>query len=137
MLADAIRSEAYRFSKNRTAVLWSTMFVPVLMLVITGVSQYFIKSKMGELKGANLPPELLQMGPLSLGHELVDLAGDLQHFSAASFRGDVGGDGLDRDAIALGDFIGGFQQRVSAACVDDQVDALGGKRLGAATAQPF
>ena len=77
MLADAIRSEAYRFSKNRTAVLWSTMFVPVLMLVIAGVSQYFLKAKMGELKGANLPPELLQMGPLNLGHELVDLAGDL------------------------------------------------------------
>ena len=30
--------------------------------------------------------------------------------------------------IIVGDFIGGFQQRVSAACVDDQVDALGGKR---------
>ncbi|MGQ2991985.1 MAG: ABC transporter permease subunit [Brevundimonas sp.] len=77
MLTDAIRSEAYRFSKNRTAVLWSTMFVPVLMLVITCVGQYFLKQKMGELKGANLPPELLQMGPLNLGHELVDLAGDL------------------------------------------------------------
>lgn len=77
MLADALRSEAYRFSKNRPAVLWSTMFVPVLMLVISAVGQYFLKHKMGELKGANLPPGLLEPGPLDLGQAIVGLAGEL------------------------------------------------------------
>ncbi len=76
MLADAIRSEAYRFSKNRTAVLWSTMFVPVLMLILGAASQYFIKTKMSELKGAKLPPELLSGAPLDLGKALVKAAGE-------------------------------------------------------------
>lgn len=76
MLTDALRSEAYRFSKNRTAVLWSTIFVPVLMLILGAASQYFIKTKMSELKGAKLPPELLSGAPLDLGKALVKAAGE-------------------------------------------------------------
>lgn len=77
MLTDAIRSEAYRFSKNRSAVLWSTMFVPVLLLVLSGAAQYFMKARTAELKDANLPPELLEMGPLDLGQAMLGQAADL------------------------------------------------------------
>ncbi len=77
MLADAIRSEAYRFSKNRSAVLWSTMFVPVLLLILSGAAQYFLKARTAELKDANLPPELLKVGPLDLGQAMLGQAADL------------------------------------------------------------
>ena len=32
MLADAIRSEAYRLTRNRTVLSWSLIFVPVVVL---------------------------------------------------------------------------------------------------------
>ncbi len=79
MLADAIRSEAYRFSKNRTAVLWSTLFVPVVGLVITILGQIFLKERIGEIADARLPPGMLQGGPLDLGQALPGLAGGLAH----------------------------------------------------------
>lgn len=76
MLADAVVSESYRFLRNRAAVFWSTLFVPVLGLAMAVASHYFLKQKMGELKDAKLPPELLQVGgPLDLGLALVELAG--------------------------------------------------------------
>lgn len=77
MLADAIRSEAYRFSKNRSAVLWSTMFVPVLLLILAGAAQYFLKSRTAEMQDANLPPELLEIGPLDLGQAMIGQAAEL------------------------------------------------------------
>lgn len=77
MLADTLRSEAYRFSKNRTAAFWSVLFFPVVALVIGLAGQVFLKSKMGEIQGANLPPELLASGPLNLGQSLVSVATDM------------------------------------------------------------
>ena len=78
MLTDAISSEAYRFSKNRMAVFWSTMFLPVVLLIIGSIGQYFLKQKMVEVGGdVRLPPELLTSGAMDLGHSLVKLAGDL------------------------------------------------------------
>jgi ABC-2 type transport system permease protein len=75
MLADAVFSESYRFLRNRAAVFWSTLFFPILALILGVAGQYFLKQKMGELKGADLPPELLRTGgPLDLGLSLVELA---------------------------------------------------------------
>lgn len=77
MLADALRSEAYRFSKNRTTAFWSILFFPVIALVIGLAGQVFMKSKMVEIEGANLPPGLIASGPLDLGQSLVSVAGDI------------------------------------------------------------
>lgn len=77
MLADSVFSEGYRFLRNRPAVLWSTLFVPVVGLVITILGQTFLKQRMGEITDARLPPGLLGGGPLNLGGELVGLAAGL------------------------------------------------------------
>ena len=79
MLADAIRSEAYRFSKNRLTVFWSTMFVPIAGLVIAVGTFFFMKAREAELVG-KMPPEIANLtsgGPLDLGVSLADSAGDL------------------------------------------------------------
>ncbi|MFC5343851.1 hypothetical protein ACETK8_12255 [Brevundimonas staleyi] len=77
MLADALRSEAYRFAKNRTTAFWSILFFPVTALVIGIAGQVFMKSKMVEIQGANLPPDLIAGGPLDLGQSLVSVATDM------------------------------------------------------------
>ena len=77
MLADALRSEAYRFARNRTTAFWSILFFPVIALVIGLAGQVFLKSKAVEIQGANLPPELLAGGPLNLGQSLVSVATDM------------------------------------------------------------
>jgi ABC-2 type transport system permease protein len=82
MLADAIRSETYRFSRNRMAVFWSILFVPVLFLALGTAIQLFTKTRMAEMT-ANLPPEMTAeggpmatSGPLDLGQSLLSQAGD-------------------------------------------------------------
>ncbi len=82
MLADAIRSEAFRFTKNRMAVFWSILFVPLLFLGVGTAVQMFTKARMAEMTRA-LPPEITaQGGPLStagvldLGQALVAQAAD-------------------------------------------------------------
>ena len=77
MLTDAVRSEGYRFLRNRTAVIWSVFFVPVFGLVIGVLGQYFLKQKMGEVTEARLPPGLLQGGPMDMGQALVETAAGL------------------------------------------------------------
>jgi len=77
MLADAVRSEAYRFARDRTAVIWSVLFVPVFGLVAGGLGQLFLKQKMGAIANAQLPPGLLQTGTLDMGQALVSTAGGL------------------------------------------------------------
>ncbi len=77
MLADALRSEAYRFTKNRATAFWSILFFPVIAVIIGLAGQVFLKSKMGQIEGANLPPELLAGGPLDLGQSLVSVATDM------------------------------------------------------------
>lgn len=85
MLADAVRSEAYRFTKNRMAVFWSVLFTPVLFLALGVAVQMFTKARMAEMQRA-LPPELTaeggpmsMTGTLDLGHALVDQAGDFSN----------------------------------------------------------
>lgn len=81
MLADALRSEAYRFTKNRVTLLWSVVFFPVVALVLGTLGQLFIKTKMAEVRDATLPPgvaeKLLATGTLNLGESLPTLAADL------------------------------------------------------------
>jgi ABC-2 type transport system permease protein len=81
MLADAIRAETFRLTKNRTAVFWSVLFVPLMAIVFGLVTQLFMKAneaKLTEATGA--PPELRQMlagGPLNMGQALVEIASNL------------------------------------------------------------
>lgn len=78
MLTDAISSEGYRFSKNRMTVFWSTLFLPVILLIVGSFGQFILKQKMASISGdVRLPPELLTSGAMDLGHSLVKLAGDL------------------------------------------------------------
>lgn len=81
MLTDALKSEVYRFGKNRTTLLWSIVFFPAVSLVLGLIGQMFIKSKMVEIQGAQLPPgaigKLLAGGPMNLADSLVGLAGEL------------------------------------------------------------
>ena len=75
MLADAIRSETYRLSKNRTALFWSVLFIPIMGILLATLG--FVVAKANEAKLAGkLPPELMKGGPLDLGLTLVKSAGD-------------------------------------------------------------
>jgi ABC-2 type transport system permease protein len=66
MLADSVFSEAYRLTRNRMAVFWSVLFVPILFMV-GGVAYHLItKSKAAEMASKlNVP--------LTMGHEPVNL----------------------------------------------------------------
>lgn len=82
MLADAIRAETYRFTRNRMAMVWSILFVPALFLAIGTAVQFFTKARMAEMAEA-LPPELTAeggplatSGPLDLGQSLIGQAAD-------------------------------------------------------------
>ncbi|MEQ7155647.1 ABC transporter permease subunit [Brevundimonas aurifodinae] len=82
MLADAIRAETYRFTRNRMAMVWSILFVPTLFLAIGTAVQFFTRARMAEMAEA-LPPELTAeggplatSGPLDLGQSLVSQAAD-------------------------------------------------------------
>lgn len=81
MLADAIRAEGYRLSKNRTALFWSLLFVPVMAVVVGALSNLFLKANEAKLTAAaHGPPGLKLMlagGPLDLGAVLVEGAGNL------------------------------------------------------------
>lgn len=75
MLADAIRSETYRLSRNRTALFWSVLFVPVIGLLLATIGFVVAKANEAKLVG-KLPPELMKGGALDLGLTLVKSAGD-------------------------------------------------------------
>ncbi len=75
MLADAIRSETYRLSRNRTALFWSVLFVPIMGVLLATVGFVVAKANEAKLVG-KLPPELMKGGPLDLGLALVKSAGD-------------------------------------------------------------
>lgn len=75
MLADAIRSETYRLSKNRTALFWSVLFIPIISVVLSVIGVIVAKAHEAELVG-KLPPEMLQRDPLNLAEVLVKSASD-------------------------------------------------------------
>ncbi|MBA3048182.1 MAG: hypothetical protein FP822_01205, partial [Brevundimonas sp.] len=59
MLVDAIRAEGFRLSRNRTALFWSLVFVPMIMLVIGAVTNFVLKGSETKILGdEKMPPEL-------------------------------------------------------------------------------
>jgi len=81
MLADAIRAEGYRLSKNRTALFWSVVFVPVVAVAIGALTNLVLKGSQTKLLGdTKAPPELREMlvsSPLDLAGAMVSAAADL------------------------------------------------------------
>lgn len=67
LLTDSIVSEAYRLTRNRMAVFWSVLFVPILF-VIGGLGFHMIsKGKADQMAAAaGIPP--------GMGHQAVNLA---------------------------------------------------------------
>jgi len=75
MLADSVLSELYRLSRNRMAVFWSALFVP-LLFVVGGITFHLItKSKIAEMTSKLAPDAAASMGATNLGHDLVQAAG--------------------------------------------------------------
>lgn len=85
MLVDAIRAESYRLSKNRTALFWSLLFVPVIGLLISTATFIFAKANEAKLAG-KLPPGLgLNASPLNLGEGLVSSAAEFANPAVLMF----------------------------------------------------
>lgn len=82
MLVDAIRAEGFRLSKNRTALFWSVLFVPIITIAIGAVTQFVLKANEAKLMAdAEAPPGLREMmqsgGELDLAQALVQAAGNV------------------------------------------------------------
>lgn len=82
MLVDAIRAEGFRLSRNRTALFWSVLFVPVITVAIGAVTQFVIKANEAKLTAdTNAPPGLREMmqsgGELDIAEALVQAAGNV------------------------------------------------------------
>lgn len=86
MLADAIRSEGYRFWLNRSAVFWSVLFAPLAGLVLTVFGYFMLQQRASELENVQLPPELTGVGGvLDLGPALVQQAAGLANPAVLAF----------------------------------------------------
>jgi len=82
MLVDAIRAEGFRLSKNRTALFWSVLFVPLITLAIGTITQLVLKANEAKLLAdPEAPPGLKMMmqtgGELDLAQGLVQAASNL------------------------------------------------------------
>jgi len=81
MLADAIRAEGFRLSKNKTALFWSLAFVPIIAVVIGAVTNFVLKGSETKILGdTQMPPEVreaLTRGTLDMGEALVQAAAGL------------------------------------------------------------
>ncbi len=81
MLVDAIRAEGFRLTKNRTAVFWSVVFVPILSVAIATLTSFVLRGAETRLLGDDkAPPEITDMlarGTLDMGEALVSAAGSL------------------------------------------------------------
>ena len=85
MLADAIRAESYRLSKNRTALFWSVLFVPVMGLILSIAKIVFTKTREAAIV-QGLPPGLrIDPSPLNVGHSLVAGAADFANPAVLMF----------------------------------------------------
>lgn len=80
MLVDAIRAESFRLSKNRTALFWSLVFVPIFSVVIGAITNFVLKGSETKILGdTRMPPEMkeaLGRGTLDMGGALVAAAGN-------------------------------------------------------------
>lgn len=81
MLVDAIHAEGFRLSKNRTALFWSVLFVPIIAVAIGLLTNLVLKSSATKLLGdEQVPAEVQQMltsSPLDLAQAFVSAAADL------------------------------------------------------------
>lgn len=81
MLVDAIRAEGFRLSKNKTALFWSLLFVPIISLAIGAVTNFVLKGSETKILGdEKMPAELkaaLGRGTLDMADALVTAAGNL------------------------------------------------------------
>ncbi|GAA0869268.1 ABC transporter permease [Brevundimonas basaltis] len=82
MLVDAIRAESFRLSKNRTALFWSVLFVPIITIAIGTITQFVLKANEAKLLAdAEAPLGLREMmasgGQLDLAQSLVQAAGNV------------------------------------------------------------
>tara|TARA_R110002167_G_scaffold17434_1_gene66603 strand:- start:1272 stop:2141 length:870 start_codon:yes stop_codon:yes gene_type:complete len=80
MLGDAIRAEGFRLSKNRTALFWSVVFVPILSVALGALTSFVLKG--GEtklLEGAKSPElaEMMSRATLDLAAAMVTAAANL------------------------------------------------------------
>lgn len=80
MLVDAIRAEGFRLTKNRTALFWSLLFVPIISLVVGALTNIVVKGSETRILGdARMPPEMkaaLARGTLDMFDALVAAAGN-------------------------------------------------------------
>ena len=75
MLADSVVSEVYRLLRNRMAVFWSTLFVP-LLFVVGGVAFHMItKAKLAEMTSGLAPGMAASMAATDVGQDLIRGAG--------------------------------------------------------------
>ncbi len=80
MLVDAIRAEGFRLSKNRTALFWSVVFVPVLSIALGTLTSFVLKGGQTKLlEGANSPElaEMMSRATLDLSAAMISAAGSL------------------------------------------------------------
>ena len=79
MLVDAIRAESFRLSKNKTALFWSLLFVPIITVAIGALTNFVLKGSQTKLLGDTKAPEQVKLmlagGPLDLGQALLSAAG--------------------------------------------------------------
>lgn len=80
MLADAIRSETWRLSKNRGTVFWSVSFLPVITLLMSVLYNLILKGSSAKLTvNGRAPAELTQMlmgGPVRVIEKVIGGVGD-------------------------------------------------------------
>jgi len=80
MLVDAIRAEGFRLTKNRTALFWSVVFVPLLSVALGALTSFVLKSGQTKLLEGAKSPELAEMmsrATLDLASAMVSAAGGL------------------------------------------------------------
>ncbi len=88
MLADSLRSELYRLLRNRMAVFWSALFVPIVFAVGGIAFHILTKSRTAEMTG-DLSAAGLQAvadnSPVDLGQGLLQVAGASANGAALVF----------------------------------------------------
>ncbi|WP_291837093.1 ABC transporter permease subunit [Brevundimonas sp.] len=83
MLADAIRAENFRLLKNRTTLLWSTVFVPVMGLIFGAVGIFVMKASEAKITSdTKMPPQVLELmssTPINVVESIAENAGKLDN----------------------------------------------------------
>ncbi|WP_428149050.1 hypothetical protein [Brevundimonas sp.] len=75
MLADSVLSELYRLSRNRMAVFWSALFVPIGFAIGGIAFNVITRSKIAEMTADMAPGAASLIAVTNLGQDLVQCAG--------------------------------------------------------------